>query len=76
MNEEITSPLKAIRAFCLDCCGGSANEVKGCTSSMCKLKAFRFGRNPYTKRPNLTEEQIAERMANLQRARAAKERAE
>lgn len=73
MNDEITSPLKAIRAFCLDCCGGSAYEVKNCTSNICKLKAFRLGRNPYYKRAELTEAQKAERVANLARARKAKE---
>ena len=44
------SPLKAIRAFCLDCACSSA-EVSACTrdgkvSSLCPLYRFRFGHNP------------------------------
>lgn len=52
----ITSPVKAIRARCLDCCAGSANEVKLCPVTDCPLYAFRFGKNPYIKR-TMTEEQ-------------------
>jgi len=40
------SPLKSIRAFCLDCCGGSANEVRLCVSKNCVLYPFRFGKLP------------------------------
>lgn len=72
MNEnEITSPLKAIRAFCLDCVGGSAQDVKECSSKICVLKPFRFGKNPYTKR-ELTEEQRQLTAERLRKAREAK----
>lgn len=40
------SPLKAIRKQCLECCGGSAKEVKLCTVPNCSLYPFRFGTNP------------------------------
>lgn len=40
------SPLKAIRKQCLECCGGSAKEVKLCTVPNCSLYPFRFGKNP------------------------------
>lgn len=62
-----TSPVKAIREKCLDCCCGSANEVKLCPSEKCALHPFRFGKNPFTKR-TYTEEQrkaAAERMRAL-----------
>lgn len=36
-------PLKAIRAKCLDCCGGSAKEVRLCTAKDCPLYLYRFG---------------------------------
>jgi hypothetical protein len=44
------SPLKAIRAKCLDCCGTS-DVVKFCTldgvnSTRCSLWPFRFGKRP------------------------------
>ena len=67
--QEIKSPVKAIRAFYLDCCGGNSNEVKNCTSRVCQLKPFRLGKNPYIKR-QLTPEQkaaAAERMRKIRR---------
>ena len=66
----ITSPIKAIRAKCLDCCCGQENEVKLCTCKDCPLYAFRFGKNPYL----YTEEQrqaMAERMRKIVEAREA-----
>jgi hypothetical protein len=40
------SPLKAIRLNCLDCVGGSRDEVKKCEIKDCPLYKFRFGKNP------------------------------
>ena len=40
------SPLKAIRKNCLDCCNGSAKEVRLCPIEDCPLHQFRFGKNP------------------------------
>ena len=40
------TPLKAIRAKCLDCCGGQKQEVKRCPCEDCTLRPFRFGKNP------------------------------
>lgn len=34
---------KAIRAFCLECVGWSALEVRKCTSPKCALYNFRMG---------------------------------
>ena len=62
--EEIKSPVKAIRAFCIDCMGGSVREVKMCSSKICPLHAFRMGKNPYRKR-----ELSPEHLAKLQEAR-------
>ena len=42
-------PLKAIRLNCLDCCCGSAKEVKLCVIPQCPLYEFRFGKNPNRK---------------------------
>lgn len=63
------SPLKAIRAHCLDCVCGSANEVKFCTAKDCSLYPFRFGRNPYINRRRLTEEERAACAERLKNAR-------
>lgn len=62
------SPMKAIRAFCLECCGGSSNEVKLCVSKNCALYPFRFGKNPNIK---LTDEQKAQKAEILKKARLA-----
>ena len=43
------TPVKAIRAKCLDCSGGSAKEVKECPVIACALHPFRLGRNPNRK---------------------------
>lgn len=66
---EITNPVKAIRAKCLDCCCGQINEVKECTAVNCPLHPFRFGKNPYRAKRELTEEQRAELRERLQKAR-------
>lgn len=45
-RQPLPSPLKAVRRHCLDCCGGSANEVSLCAAKSCPLWPFRFGSNP------------------------------
>jgi hypothetical protein len=44
--EGVLSPLKAIRAKCLDCMCGSFKEVSICPIENCQLYAYRFGRRP------------------------------
>ncbi len=44
-NISIT-PLKAIRYQCLECVCWSASEVKRCTSKICSLYPYRFGKVP------------------------------
>lgn len=43
------SPMKAIRAKCLDCMCGSVYEVSKCPSDDCSLFPYRFGHNPARK---------------------------
>ncbi|MFH2002975.1 MAG: hypothetical protein ABIK28_25135 [Planctomycetota bacterium] len=52
-HESLTSPVKAIRAYCLQCVGGSFKDVRICTGDLCigdegtcPLHPFRFGRRP------------------------------
>lgn len=67
------TPIKAIRAYCLDCSCGSPSEVKGCPrdgkrSALCPLYKYRTGHNPNITRRELTEEQrqeIAERLRKM-----------
>lgn len=49
MND-ITSPLKAIRAKCIKCSGDQVGEVKDCSCHACPLYPFRMGKNPYHKK--------------------------
>jgi hypothetical protein len=61
---KVLTPLKAIRAKCLDCCGGSANEVKLCEIEDCPLFPYRFGKRPVrvrrgiATRPSLPEKPL------------------
>lgn len=67
-GERITSPLKAIRKKCLDCCCGQRLEVDLCPSTDCTLWPFRRGKNPYRKKREMSEEQKAamrERMSKF-----------
>ncbi|MBI5315036.1 MAG: hypothetical protein HZB34_03610 [Nitrospirae bacterium] len=43
----VLRPLKAIRAKCLDCCCGSAVEVRRCTVTTCALWPYRLGHRPH-----------------------------
>ena len=36
---------RAIRYNCLDCCGGSQNDVKECHITLCPLWPFRMGKS-------------------------------
>ena len=40
------TPIKSIRAYCIDCQGGSFKEVRLCTSRDCPLYAYRMGKRP------------------------------
>jgi hypothetical protein len=47
MGHHRLSPMAAIRAKCLDCCAGSANEVRRCLAAACPNWPFRTGHNPW-----------------------------
>lgn len=66
-----TSPIKAIREKCLDCCGGNSNEVRLCPAEDCPLWHFRFGKNPYRK--PMSEEQREKLRKNALRVFHGKE---
>ena len=40
------TPMRAIRAKCLDCSAGSAHEVRLCPVETCALYTYRMGKNP------------------------------
>ncbi len=43
------TPIKSIRAKCLDCSGKQPKEVKLCPNTDCFLFRYRFGKNPNRK---------------------------
>lgn len=42
----ILTPMRAIRAKCIDCCCGQKNEVRLCPCTDCPLYPYRMGRRP------------------------------
>lgn len=72
---ERMTPLKAMRAKCLDCCAGSRYEVAHCCMENCPLFPYRFGRRPGSGRSKLTDEQRASAAECLRVAREARRNA-
>lgn len=73
MNDLIQNPVKAIRAKCLDCCGGSYSEVDLCEIASCALHPFRYGKNPYRTKREMTDEQRAVAAERLRKARESRQ---
>lgn len=67
-----TSPLEAIKDFCMECCGYQRDEVKTCSAPMCPLYEFRLGKNPYRKTKDYTEEELEKMRERIANARANK----
>jgi hypothetical protein len=70
----LKNPVKAIRAHCIDCSGGSLKEVSVCPMTECPLYPFRLGKNTFRKviKKELTDEQRAELADRLKKARNKK----
>lgn len=47
-TDKTMTPLKAIRAKCIECSNGSVGEVRKCVSPACPLFPFRMGHKPKT----------------------------
>ena len=43
---EVLTPIKAIRAKCIDCSCGSLKEVRECHMKDCSLWPYRMGKRP------------------------------
>jgi len=61
--------LTAIRAKCMDCSCYQRSEIENCTVTKCALYPFRFGRNPWRKTVELTEERRQRNAEILKQAR-------
>ena len=71
---EITNPVKAIRAYCMECSCGQTSEVKECPIVKCPLYPFRMGKNPYRQRREMSEEQkqvLADRLKEARNSRSS-----
>ena len=68
----VHSPIKAIRAKCLDCSCGSSHEVKQCPAEKRPLYPFREGRNPFIQKREYTEEQREAAKARVALARLSR----
>ena len=66
MNEETKTPIKAIRAKCVDCSGGISAVIRKCQVFDCPLWQYRMGQRPETlarKRPELLDPGAVAKMA-------------
>ena len=67
-DQKILTPLRAIRAKCVDCSAGSMKEVRECVMLDCPLYPYRLGKSPNRKPRILTEEEreaLRQRMAKM-----------
>ena len=56
------TPLKAIRAWCIECGGDSPSEARKCPAMRCPLWPYRMGKNPLdprTRTKSLNEKALA-----------------
>ena len=51
----VLTPIKAIRAKCLDCCAGQYAEVRQCPCTSCTLHPYRMGHRPKEEYPAITD---------------------
>lgn len=63
------TPLSAIKEKCLDCCCGSAKEVRLCPSTSCPLFLFRTGHLPFSHKRSVTPEEQERLVKQLEEAR-------
>ena len=73
-EKKITNPVKSIRAKCLDRCCGQLREVELCPNTQYALHPFRFGKNPFRTKREMTEDQRAAAADRLRRAREKQNR--
>jgi hypothetical protein len=69
LGHEPMTPLKVIRARCLDCCAGSAAEVRTCTAVHCPSWPYRMATSPF--RAPLGEEEKSRRAMQAKKMRLA-----
>ena len=78
-QEQQTSPLKAIKAYCRNICclvgegnDGAMEAWKNCDIKECQLHPFRMGTNEFRKKREVTPEQKSALVKRMEKARMAK----
>jgi len=66
------NPTKVIRLKCRDCTNNQVAEIDNCAVDTCPLHAWRFGKNPYRSKREMSEEQKRQSVERLERARNSK----
>lgn len=64
------SPIRAIRAKCVDCSGGVATEARKCVFTGCALWPYRMGANPFRKPASEAQRASTARATAARMARA------
>lgn len=59
-RERIDSPIKGIRAFCMNCQGNDAAGVRQCASVNCPFWCFRMGTNVFSGRLGTSEAEMTD----------------
>lgn len=57
--EHPESPIKAIRAKCIDCSGGNMAEVRKCTAVKCAHWPMRMGTSPFHASSTASKQEVA-----------------
>jgi hypothetical protein len=63
------SPLKALRARCIDCCADQPSEVRLCTAVACPSWPFRTGKNVWARERSEAQRDAARKAGAIRRAR-------
>jgi hypothetical protein len=63
LGHQQMAPMQMIRAKCLDCCAGSADEVRKCVAITCPSWPARMGSNPWRAPPSEAQREAARRAA-------------
>ncbi len=71
-----TPVLKAIRAKCIDCSGGSRAEADDCLVRRCPLYPFRTGSNPWKSEPTDAQRENGRKLAALKNSKPSLEKSE
>jgi hypothetical protein len=59
------TPVKAIRAYCMDCSNSNVREIRLCPMEDCPLYPYRLGKNPNIILSESAKQKRAETLKNI-----------